>query len=144
MRVPTLRPADWLIITVCANQLVRSSGPSTERTKSFWALICRSQLIGGISRPAPMVAFLNISLQSGAGCRPAPERMLPSLNSNQRPHSSSRAMIWAVKLRSRSRLRNDACRARWIFSITDRPNRMSESLMVAKVMASSLGTPLAY
>ncbi len=91
-----------------------------------------------------MAAFLNISLQSGAGCRPAPERILPSLNSNQRPHSSSRAMICAVKLRSFSRLRNDSCRQRWTFSITDRPNRMSESLMVGNVMASSLWTPLAY
>jgi hypothetical protein len=112
MRVPISSPADWLIITVCANQLVRSSGPSTERTKSFCALTCRSQLIGGISNSAPMVAFLNISLQSGLGCRPARERILPSLNSNQRPHSSSRAMICATKLRSFSRLRNDACRWR--------------------------------
>ena len=141
MRVPNFSPADWLIITVCANQLVRSSGPSTESTKSFCALICCSQLIGGIKSDAPMVAFLNISLQSGAGCSPAPERMTPSLNSNQRPHSSSRAMICAVKLRSLSRLRNDSCRQRWKRSITNSPYRMAESLMVWNVMASSLGTP---
>src|SRR5215813_11532809 len=65
-----------------ANQLVRSSGPSTESTKSFCALICRSQLIGGESSEAPIAAFLNISLQSGLGGSPERDLMRPSRNSH--------------------------------------------------------------
>jgi hypothetical protein len=42
---------------VWANQLLRSSGPSTVSLKSFWALIWSSQLIGGVRRPAPSAAF---------------------------------------------------------------------------------------
>ncbi len=67
MRVPNLSPADWLIITVCANQLVRSSGPSTESTKSFCALICRSQLIGGVSSAGADGRVLEHQLAVGRG-----------------------------------------------------------------------------
>ena len=67
MRVPNFSPADWLIITVCANQLVRSSGPSTESTKSFWALICCSQLIGGISSVGADGRVLEHQLAVGRG-----------------------------------------------------------------------------
>src|SRR5262245_8233804 len=137
MRVPYLRPALWLIMMVWANQLVRSSGPSTESTKSFWALIWLSQLIGGISSVAPTAAFLNISLQSGFACSPAPERMVPSRNSNHRPISSSRVMICATKLRSFTRFQNASCRRALYLSSSDRPNRMSESLVVASSMVSS-------
>src|SRR6266700_5101109 len=135
--VPILRPTVWLIITVCANQLVRSSGPSTVRTKSFWALIWSSQLIGGMSSEAPIAAFLNISLQSGFGCKPAREAMLPSLNSNQRPVSSSRAMIWATKLRSFRRARKRGWRNALNLRSCPKPNRMSESLTVEKVITPS-------
>src|SRR5215475_5508216 len=142
MRVPYLRPTLWLIMMVWANQLVRSSGPSTESTKSFWALIWLSQLIGGISSEAPTAAFLNISLQSGCACSPAPERIVPSRNSNQRPISSSRVMICATKLRSLMRFQNASCRRALYLSISDRPNRMSESLVVASIMVSSCRTPI--
>src|SRR5262249_58006689 len=73
--VPYLRPAGWLIISVCANQFARCSGPSTVRTKSFWALIWSSQLIGGIKSETPVLAFLNTSLMSGFSCSPACEVM---------------------------------------------------------------------
>ena len=73
MRVPNLRPADWLIMMVCANQLVRSSGPSTVSLKSFCALIWSSQLIGGVSRSAPSGAFLKASVTSASARSPAPE-----------------------------------------------------------------------
>jgi hypothetical protein len=36
---------------------VRSSGPSIASMKSFCALIWSSQLIGGVSSEAPIVAF---------------------------------------------------------------------------------------
>src|SRR5580704_4491062 len=136
-RVPNVQPTVWLIIRVWANQLVRSSVPSTERMKSFWALIWLSQLTGGVSNAAPAAAFLNISLMSGLGCRPAPVVMRPSLIWNQRPVSSSRAMICATRSRSLSRARKTAWRNAWNFSSAARPNRMSESLMVEKVMSSS-------
>ena len=51
-------------MSVCANQLVRSSGPSTPRVKSFCALIWSSQLIGGVSSDAPVAAFLKESVRS--------------------------------------------------------------------------------
>jgi hypothetical protein len=46
-----------IIIRVCASQLVRPSGPSIASMKSFCALIWSSQLIGGVSSEAPIVAF---------------------------------------------------------------------------------------
>ncbi len=136
-RVPIFQPTVWLIIRVWANQLVRSSLPSTPRMKSFCALIWVSQLTGGVSSLAPQAAFLNVSLMSGLGCRPAPVVILPSLNANQRPVSSSRAMIWATRSRSLTRARKAAWRNAWSLSSRAKPNRMSESLMVEKVMASS-------
>ena len=69
-RVPILSPTDWLIMMVCANQLVRSSGPSTVSLKSFCALIWSSQLIGGISRSAPSAAFLKASVTSASAAQP--------------------------------------------------------------------------
>src|SRR5262245_46871795 len=68
--------------------------------------------------------------------------MVPSRNSNQRPISSSRVMICATKLRSLMRCQNASCRRTLYLSITDRPNRMSESLVVAKSMVSSRRTPM--
>ena len=136
-RVPNFVPAVWLIIRVWANQLVRSSGPSTERMKSFCALIWLSQLTGGVSSLAPQYAFLNISLMSGLGCSPAPEVILPSLSAIQRPVSSSRARICATRSRSLSRARNAGWRNAWSLRSCAKPNRISESLMVEKVMWSS-------
>src|SRR6202008_1013055 len=104
--LPYLSPADWLIINVCANQLVRSSGPSTVRLKSFWALIWSSQSIGGGRKGAPAAAVLKVSLVSGARWGPAREATLPPRSWNQRPTSSSRALIWATRLRSERRSRN--------------------------------------
>src|SRR4051812_39488201 len=83
-----------------------------------------------------------MSLQSGFWCSPAPERMVPSRNSNQRPISSSRVMICATKLRSLMRCQNASCRRALYLSITDRPNRMSESPVVANIMVSSCRTPI--
>src|SRR5262245_51053646 len=83
-----------------------------------------------------------MSLQSGFGCSPAPELIVPSRNSNQRPISSSRVMICATKLRSVMRFQNASCRRALYLSISDRPNRMSESLVVASIMVSSCRTPI--
>src|SRR5436190_520526 len=55
---------------VCANQLVRSSGPSTVSLKSFCALIWSSQLIGGINSSVPRAAFLNASVTSASAHHP--------------------------------------------------------------------------
>ena len=91
MRVPNFQPAVWHIMMVWANQLVRSSGPSTVSLKSFCALIWSSQLIGGVSSEAPTAAFLKESVMSGFACRPLPDVTLPSRISYQRPISSSLA-----------------------------------------------------
>ena len=106
MRVPNSHPTVCTIMMVWANQLVRSSGPSTVRTKSFWALICLSQLIGGVSSSTPTAAFLKNSVMSGLACSPRRDVILPSRISNQRPISSSRVLIWATRLRSFRRSRN--------------------------------------
>ena len=110
--VPNFQPAVCIAIKACANQLVRSSGPSTPSVKSFCALIWLSQLIGGVSKEAPVAAFLNDSVISGFGCCPAPERILPSRTSIQRPVPSSRALSCATKLRSFKRAANSGCRQR--------------------------------
>ena len=103
MRTPNFQPTVRIIIKVCASQLVRSSGPSTPSVKSFCALIWLSQLIGGVSSEAPIAAFLNESVTSGFAGVPQPELILPSRNAIQRPIPSSRALISATRLRSRSR-----------------------------------------
>ena len=131
-----LQPAVWLIIMVCANQLVRSSGPSTVSTKSFCALIWSSQLIGGVSRRGADRGVLEHQLDVGLGdAGRRPSVTTPSWNSNQRPISSSRAMICATRLRSFSRARNAGCRRAGI-SACGQAEQDGESLMVAKVMVS--------
>src|ERR1700692_2858740 len=135
--VPYLSPADWLIIKVWANQLVRYSGPSTVRLKSFWALICSSQLIGGIKSAAPTLAFLNISLMSGFSCSPEPVVITPSLNAYQRPISSSRVMICATRLCSFTRALNFGCRRAACLRSCAAPNRMIGNLSLANAIVSS-------
>src|SRR3974390_1848054 len=138
--VPNFQCAVCMPIRTCANQLVRSSEPSTDNTKSFCALIWLSHLIGGISSDEPMAAFLKASVMSGRGCGPAPDVMRPSLISIQRPTSSSRALICATKLRSFSR----AAKAGYLhaanFSITDRPKRMIENFNREIMMLTFFGT----
>src|SRR5208282_5866531 len=132
--VPNFQPTVWAIISVCANQFVRSSGPSTPSLKSFCALIWLSQLIGGVKSLAPSAAFLNRSLISGVACRPAPEENLPLRNANQRPISSSRARNCATKLRSLSRSRKAGCRHACHFRSSDKANRIIENFTVAIFM----------
>src|SRR5712671_338610 len=139
MRVPIFHPTVWLIMMVCAHQLVRSSGPSTERLKSLMALIWSSQLIGGASSAAPSVAFLKERVTSGRRCRPAPDVTRPSRISYQRPVSSSRAVSWATRLRSLRRARKTGWRQAVNFSTWASPHRMSENFTMAMLM----GVPLA-
>ncbi len=93
------------IITVCANQLASPSSPVTVSWNSFCALIWSSQLIGGVSSPAPRAAFLKATVTSASVSTPEPEVTLPSVKRNQRPISSSRAMNCAVRFFSFSRAR---------------------------------------
>src|SRR5271169_5670784 len=132
---PNRQPAVMVAIMVWAHQLVRSSGPSTVRLKSFWALIWSSQLIGGVSSEAPIAAFLKASVMSGSAWSPAPDRTLPSRTSNQRPTSSSRALIWAMRLRSHRRSRNFGWCHAAIFIACAKPHRTTENLPVAMLMA---------
>src|SRR5215831_8473032 len=131
---PNFQPAVWLIIRVCAHQLVRSSGPSTDRMKSLMALTWSSQLIGGMNSDAPCAAVLNDSVMSGLACCPARDVSRPSRIANQRPVSSSRALIWATRLRSLSRSRKAGCRRAASLSACARPHRMTENFTVAMVM----------
>ena len=133
--VPHFQPAVIVAIMVWAHQLVRSSGPSTVRLKSFWALIWSSQLIGGVSSEAPIAAFLKASVMSGSAWSPAPDGTLPSRTSNQRPTSSSRALIWAMRLRSHRRSRNFGWRHAATFIACAKPHRTTENLPVAMLMA---------
>src|SRR5580704_15753176 len=135
--VPYLSPADWLNISVCANQLVRYSGPSTVRLKSFWALIWSSQLIGGIKSAAPILAFLNISLMSGFWCSPAPVVITPSLKAYQRAISSSRVMICATRLCSFTRALNFGCHLAACLRSCAAPNRMMGNVSLANAIVSS-------
>src|SRR5215510_8602479 len=135
--VPKRQPAVCDSMMVWANQLVRSSGPSTVSLKSFCALTWSSQLIGGISSEAAIPAFLNASVTSGAGCRPRRDLTRPSRNSNQRPVPSSRALICATRLRSRRRAAKAGCRRRASFSACARPNKMTGKVAVANGMVSS-------
>ena len=132
--VPNRQPDVIVAIMVWAHQLVRSSGPSTVRLKSFCALIWSSQLIGGVSSDAPIAAFLKASVMSGFAWRPAPEVTLPPRTSNQRPTSSSRAMICATRFRSASRARNFAWR-RAYFIAWAKPHRTAENFVVASDIA---------
>src|SRR5262249_25013018 len=138
-RTPNFRPALWLAMMVCANQLVRSSGPSTVSRNSFCALIWSSQLIGGMSSRAAVAAFLKASVTSASLRSPEPERTRPSRISNQRPTSSSRALIWATRFRSLSRAAKAGWRQAESFSSHDSPHRMSENFVVAMPILASIG-----
>src|SRR5437899_7025345 len=132
--VPIVKPTLWLSMMVWANQLVRSSGPSTVSLKSFWALIWSSQLIGGVRSEAPSAASLNASVMSGALWNPARDLTLPLRTSNQRPTSSSRALICATRLRSHRRWRNFSCRRACSFINCAKLHRMAENFAVATLM----------
>src|SRR5664279_2696123 len=119
---------------VCANQLVRSSEPSTPSVKSFCALIWASQLIGGVSKDAPVAAFLKESVISGLACCPAPDLILPSRSSIQRPVPSSRALICATRLRSLRRAAKCGCRQRAYLSTSVSAKRMTDSLSCENIV----------
>src|SRR6266542_720946 len=142
-RVPICKPTLWLIMMVCANQLLRSSGPSTVSLKSFCALIWSSQLIGGMSRSAPSAAFLKESVTSASARKPAPEAILPSRIAYQRPISSSRALSCARRLRSLSRSRNAGYRHAAYLRSCAIPHRMILNFIAESMVSSSPAcTPL--
>src|ERR1051326_6256495 len=134
MAKPNFQPALWLAIRVWAHQLVRSSGPSTERMKSLMALIWSSQLITLAFSEAPCAAVLKASVMSGLSCRPALDVTLPSRSAYQRRVSSSRALIWSTRFFSLSRSRKAGCRRAASLSDWARPHRMAENFTVAMVM----------
>src|SRR5205814_3346565 len=122
---------------VWANQLLRSSGPSTVSLKSFCALIWSSQLIGGMSRAAPNDAVLKASVTSASGRSPAPELILPSRIAYQRPISSSRALSCATRLRSLSRARKAGCRQAAYTRSCAIPHRMILNFIAESMVSSS-------
>src|SRR6266545_68388 len=130
---PIFKPTVWLIMMVWANQLVRSSGPSTVSLKSFCALIWSSQLIGGIGRSAPRPAVLKASVTSASVRNPLPDVTWPSRMAYQRPISSSRALIWATRLRSFNRARNAGNRHAAYLRSCPSPHRMSENFIACMV-----------
>src|SRR4029450_8078321 len=136
-RVPIFKPTLWLIMMVCANQLLRSSGPSTVNLKSFCALIWSSQLIGGMSRSAPSAAFLKESVTSASARKPAPEAILPSRITYQRPISSSPALSSARRLRSLSRSRKAGYRHAAYFRSCAIPHRMILNFIAESMVSSS-------
>src|SRR2546423_6500333 len=135
--VPILSPTLWLIMMVCANQLLSSSGPSTVSLKSFCALIWSSQLIGGMSRSAPTAAVLKASVTSASARSPPPEVTLPSRIAYQRPISSSRALSCATRLRSLSRARNAGCRQATYQRSCAIPHRMIRNFIAESMVSSS-------
>src|SRR6266481_750397 len=136
-RVPIFKPTLWLIMTVCANQLVRASGPSTVSLKSFCALIWSSQLIGGMSRPTPSAAVLKASVTSASARSPLPDVTLPSRIAYQRPISSSRALSCATRLRSLSRARKAGCRQAAYARSCAIPHRMILNFIAESMVSSS-------
>src|SRR5207248_5647118 len=124
---------------VWANQLLRSSGPSTVSLKSFCALIWSSQLIGGMRRSAPTAAVLKASVTSASARSPPPEVSLPSRIAYQRPISSSRALSCATRLRSLSRARNAGYRQAAYLRSCAIPHRMIWNFIAESMVSSSPG-----
>src|SRR5713101_4917861 len=122
---------------VWANQLDRSSGPSTVSLKSFCALIWSSQLIGGMRRFAPSAAVLKASVTSASARSPLPELTMPSRIAYQRPISSSRALSCATRLRSLSRARKAGCRQAEYLRSCANPHRMIWNFIAESMIISS-------
>ena len=100
IRLPNSSPADWLAMTVWANQLVEVLGPVDRELE----ILLGVDLVEPVDRRHQQVGaergVLERERDVGVAAQPIPESTLPSRNSYQRPISSSRAMIWATRLRS--------------------------------------------